>query len=119
MPTQYTPSQMRLFNVLCKKYRCKTEVPFLREGVFNKEGKPKSYQVDILVENKIAVEVDGPGHDFEGDKERDAFLERHGLSVLHLTNGAVKDYLDLCIKLVDIAVLLNRAHVQLKMVVET
>lgn len=102
-PSKYTGMQMRLFNALCKDYDCKTEVEIVRDGEFTREAKPKCYSIDILVNRRVAVEVDGDGHDFEKDPIRDAYLDSKGLLVLHIPNNAVKNHLELCLQFIGLA----------------
>lgn len=86
-PSQYTAAQITFGNALAKLgLQVEFEQEFLREGEFNREGKHKSYVVDILVNRTIAVELEGEGSSSKDDNIRDQFLKAKGLAVIHLPN---------------------------------
>lgn len=50
------------------------------------DGKPISYKVDILADKTLAVEVEGNGSSSSNNPERDQFLKKQGLQILHVPN---------------------------------
>ena len=91
MPTQYTPSQMKLFNALVKTgLRVLCEYPILRDGEFNREGKPKSYVADLLINKKLIVEVEGKGSASADNPERENYLIKKGYRIHHVSNEEIK-----------------------------
>lgn len=100
----HTDDAMALFNLLAKKFKCETEEAFAREGEKTREGKTKTFHPDILVNDKVCVEVEGAGSSSKDNPERDEFFVKKGLKVLHIPNGAVREYPDLCVDYVSLAV---------------
>lgn len=95
MPTQYTDSQMRLFNALVKRgLGVLAEHPVLRDGEFNREGKPKSYVLDLLVDRFLVVEVEGKGSASADNKPREDYLHSKGFIIKHVSNLEVKKDLE-------------------------
>ena len=95
MPTQYTDSQMRLFNALVKRgLGVLAEHIILRDGEFNSEGKPKSYVLDLLVDRFLVVEVEGLGSASADNKPRDDYLHSKGFIVKHVSNAQIKKDLE-------------------------
>ena len=106
MPTQYTPSQMTLFNALAKTgLYVLCEHPILRDGEFNREGKPKSYVVDLLVNKKLIVEVEGPGSASADNPERDNYLIKKGYRIHHVSNEQVKKNLKATVENIKVLVM--------------
>jgi len=88
----YTEAELILEEYLAQlgiPYR--TQVPIPR-GELTPDGKMKTYVVDVLVGNKLVVEVDGEAHDYEKDEERDEFLRSNGYVVEHFPNELVLKY---------------------------
>ena len=53
------------------------------------------YQVDFLINDKIVLELDGSGHNYRGDAERDKFLISQGYIVYHIRHLDSIEILDL------------------------
>jgi very-short-patch-repair endonuclease len=52
------------------------------------------YVVDFFcARHRLIVEADGPFHDAEEDRARDAWLGAHGFKVIHLPNAEVRERL--------------------------
>lgn len=66
------------------------EPRFIRDGEFNREGRPKYYQVDVLVAGFLSVEAEGPGSKSSNNPERDAYLKSIGLELHHVSNERIK-----------------------------
>ena len=81
------------------------EQKFYRDGEVNREGKPKYYQVDVLVAGFLCVEAEGPGSKSSDNPERDAYLESLGLELHHLSNERIK-----CNKQDEVAVILAKVE---------
>ncbi len=89
----YTDPHVMLLNALVKRgLKCRSEVAFERPGETTKDGHPKSYQADIVVEDKVVIEVEGEGSSSKSDAKRDEFFKDKGLPVVHLSNGLVENY---------------------------
>jgi len=98
---QYTKAHMALFNQLVKEgIPCLTEVPIERIGETNREGKPKSYCVDLLVKDRLIVEVEGYGSKSKDNIERDRYLASLDFMVLHVSNEDVLKRLPKTIQLI-------------------
>lgn len=110
MPSQYTKEAMILFNSLVKRgYGVLTEYPILRDGEFNREGKPKSYQVDLLVDRFLILEVEGNGSASKNNKERDDYLRKKGYTLKHIPNEHITNPTELEKELSCISLLID-AH---------
>jgi len=83
------------------------EVEVVRDGEFTREGKPKRYVLDLLVNGHLAVEVEGKGSASAGNEARDIYLNVHGISVYHVSNERVKTHLA-----EEVAIILALAHVK-------
>ncbi|MDE1854502.1 MAG: hypothetical protein KGI38_12260 [Thaumarchaeota archaeon] len=90
-PGTFTSDAVRIASVLNRaKIACTLEYSFLRVGEFTKDGRPKSYTVDILLLDPrfvpTAIEVEGDGSASRDNEKRDAYLATLGLRVLHVDN---------------------------------
>ena len=105
----HTPEHMRLFNafmgkgfkvkdewpVPMDKWKCPKcrqtwiEEPPLKCNRCGLEPVRLDYHIDILLDDRWAVEPGGKQHDFKSDQERDAFLVEHDIIPCHYTNALV------------------------------
>ncbi len=99
--SSYTDAEMSLINHLGKAgIKYKTQEPYERPGEFNSEGKPKSYIIDVLVdEDHLGLEVEGRGTSSD-NPVRDQFFKERGITIVHLPNAMVLDYGDVVATLV-------------------
>ena len=106
--TQYSDAQMRLGSVLQRAGAIvEFESEIVREGEFTREGRPKHYVLDLLVNGHLAVEVEGEGSASAGNEDRDIYLNVHGISVYHISNERVKTHLQ-----EEVAIILALARVK-------
>jgi very-short-patch-repair endonuclease len=88
----YTEAEQVLAAELARRgVRYLTQIPYVREGEFTAEGAPKTYVADIVVADKLILEVEGEGSSSES-VERDRFFEEKGLKVIHIPNEAALKY---------------------------
>jgi len=87
----YTDKHVELLALLANRgFKIKgSEVPILREGEYTADGKPKAYQIDILLEPNFAVEVEGEGSSSKDNEERNQYLKSKGFEVIHVANEEV------------------------------
>ena len=105
----HTPEHMRLFNAFMRKgfnvkdewpipmdkWKCPKcrqtwiEEPPLKCNKCGLEPVRLDYHIDILLDDRWAVEPGGKQHDFISDKERDASLQEHNILPYHYTNELV------------------------------
>lgn len=89
----YTPPHMRLMAELNRKgILYKSEEPKIREGEFTRDGKPKSYSLDIIVGDWLALEVEGDGSASIDNDERDEFFKGRGIHVVHIPNKCAEQF---------------------------
>jgi len=88
----YTEAEQVLAAELARRgVRYLTQVPYVREGEYTAEGAPKTYVADIVVADKLILEVEGEGSSSES-VERDRFFEEKGMKVIHIPNEAALKY---------------------------
>lgn len=85
-----TKEERHLWYDFLRKYSL---VRFTRQKVLGK------YIVDFYcAETKLVIEIDGSGHYTDTgityDKERTAFLEEYGLTVIRITNAEIRENFD-------------------------
>lgn len=69
------------------------EKPFVREGEFTKDGKPKEYFADLhFGEQKVIVEVEGEGSASADNDERELFFTENGYQVVHVPNACARSH---------------------------
>ena len=94
----YTGPEVALAGILSKAgVRFRTQEP-VDSGLKNPDGTPKVYRIDILVGDRLAVEVDGGGH--VPDPERDEVLRGKGYVVLHVPSGVIERFPDFVLDVV-------------------
>lgn len=75
-----------------------------RNTLFSKQHVIHSYIVDFVsLELKLIIEVDGPIHDFQKEKDatRDQVLSDLGFEILHFSNEEIKSDLNTSLNLID------------------
>lgn len=88
----YTESQTRLASELNRrKLNPDLEHGIERPGEKSKDGHQKGFYPDLWFPQLLVVEVDGEGHDFDSDPQRDKWLVEngHAKKVLHLEKDFV------------------------------
>lgn len=91
--SEYTEAHVSLLNALTKRrLNCRSEVAFERPGELTSEGQPKTYQSDIVVEDRVIVEVEGEGSSSRDNEKRDFFFKEQGFVVKHIPNDLAQKY---------------------------
>lgn len=103
--SEYTDEQMALMCRLNKeKIHYLSEQYFPRYGEYHTNGKIKTYRVDVLIDN-IAIEIDGPQHKYQYDKERDALLfKQHEIKTVRFRNDQVRNEMDSVIGIIKMMI---------------
>jgi len=86
--SQYTPAHLALMQALSRRgIPYLSEQSFLRAGEMTRDGRPKSFTVDLLFPDpRLVVEVEGAGSASADHPARDAFFGSLGYRVLHIAN---------------------------------
>ncbi len=87
----FTKDAVRIASALNRaKIACRLEHEIIRYGEFTKDGKQKTYSIDILVcdprYESVAIEVEGEGSASRDNDKRDQYLATLGIRVLHIDN---------------------------------
>lgn len=82
----YTDAQLTLMKLLNK-----ADIPFISEEPIWFPDKEMPYIVDIFVDRKLVVEVQGDAHKkkWQKDEEREKFFIEHGLGYLEFNNDEI------------------------------
>jgi very-short-patch-repair endonuclease len=115
------PQKIQLYVEKLKKRATRAEISLLRplEALCEKEGIPLTFQhpieiadykwavIDFLLDERIALELDGKHHYENGslsrrDKDRDTRLKQMGIKVIRVSNKvALDDPISFCLVIVD------------------
>jgi hypothetical protein len=98
---QHTKAEVRFRELLNQKHiPCNAQVPFTRTGETTREGLPKVYIADFVLNNLI-FELEGPGTSSDSI-ERDLFFKKNNCHVVHIPNELAIKHGNVLIELIDI-----------------
>ena len=97
---QYTKAEQILEAQLSShKIPFKNQVSFTRQGEVTKEGIPKVYIADCVI-NNLVFELEGPRTSSD-NMESDRFFKKNGYHVIHIPNALAIKYGDVLGALID------------------